>query len=51
MSTDKSKEEPPRCPQCAQPLHDEPVIIDHAIQVGLACADHGVKSIAEPFDL
>lgn len=49
MSTAKDSEEPHACPQCGQALHDEPVIIDHALRVGLACTDHGVASIAEPF--
>lgn len=30
---------------CGQALHEEPVIVDHALRVGLVCADHCVASI------
>lgn len=49
MSTEKVSEEPRTCPQCGQLLHDEPIVIDHALRIGLACNQHGVASIAEPF--
>ena len=49
MSTESVSEEPPGCPQCGQALHDEPVVLDHALRVGLVCTDHGVASVAEPF--
>ena len=48
MSTEKADEEPQTCSQCGQLLHDEPVIVDHALRVGLACNQHGIASIAEP---
>lgn len=51
MSTEEASEEPGACPQCGQALHDEPVIIDHALRVGLACTMHGVASITEPFTI
>lgn len=47
MSTEKASEEPQTCPQCGQLLHDEPIVIDHALRIGLACNQHGVASIAE----
>ena len=49
MSTEQVSEKTQGCPHCGQPLHDEPVVVDHALRVGLVCADHGVASIAEPF--
>lgn len=49
MSTEKTSEEPRTCPQCGRVLHDEPIIVDHALRVGLMCDRHGVASIAEPF--
>lgn len=49
MSTEKVSEEPRTCPQCGQLLHDEPIVINHALRIGLACNQHGVASIAEPF--
>ncbi|WP_160317596.1 hypothetical protein [Arthrobacter sp. RIT-PI-e] len=49
MSTKEPSEEPRSCPHCGQLLHDEPVVIDHALRIGLACNQHGIASIAEPF--
>jgi hypothetical protein len=49
MSPEKANEEPRTCPQCGQVLHDEPVIVDHALRVGLACTQHGVATIVDPF--
>jgi hypothetical protein len=49
MPTEKATEEPQACPQCGQALQDEPVIVDHALRVGLACTQHGVACIASPF--
>lgn len=49
MSNEKASEELRACPQCGQALHDEPVVIDHALRVGLACTRHGVAAVAEPF--
>ena len=49
MSTDKAGEEPQTCPHCGQTLHDEPIVVDHALRVGLTCNQHGIASIAEPF--
>lgn len=51
MSTEKGSKEPRNCRQCGQLLHDEPIIIDHALRVGLACTMHGVASITEPFTI
>lgn len=49
MSAEKANKELQTCPQCGQALHDEPIIVDHALRVGLACVQHGVASIVEPF--
>jgi hypothetical protein len=49
MSPEKVSDEPQTCPLCGQVLHDEPIIVDHALRVALACTQHGVASIAEPF--
>jgi hypothetical protein len=49
MQTTKDNEEPQACPHCGQALHDQPVVIDHALHVGLACTQHGITSIANPF--
>lgn len=48
MSSEKASEEPRSCPRCGQDLHDEPIIVDHALRVGLTCTQHGVASISEP---
>ncbi|HEY8752182.1 MAG TPA: hypothetical protein VIM40_00830 [Arthrobacter sp.] len=49
MPTERVSEKTQGCPQCGQALHEEPVVVDHALRVGLVCADHGVASIAAPF--
>ncbi|MDP9887845.1 hypothetical protein [Pseudarthrobacter enclensis] len=49
MSTEDVREKQQGCPQCGQPLHDEPVVVDHALRVGQFCVDHGIASIVEPF--
>ncbi|MHA7241518.1 hypothetical protein [Arthrobacter sp. TMS1-12-1] len=51
MSTERISEEPQTCPHCGQLLHEEPIIIDHALRVGLACTQHGVATITEPFTI
>lgn len=49
MLTEKAREEPQTCPHCGQVLHDEPIVVDHALRVGLTCDQHGIASIVEPF--
>lgn len=36
------------CPHCGQALRDEPLVVDHALRIGLVCTSHGVVSIADP---
>jgi hypothetical protein len=36
------------CPICGRQLHDEPVVVDHALHPGLVCPDHGVTSVEDP---
>lgn len=48
MDALRMNDEAQTCPQCAQVLHDEPLVVDHALRVGLVCTDHGVVSIADP---
>ncbi|MEG9250292.1 hypothetical protein V6S67_19550 [Arthrobacter sp. Soc17.1.1.1] len=49
MSTQEASDEPQTCPHCGQVLHDEPVVVDHALRVALACIQHGIATIADPF--
>lgn len=49
MSTEDVSEKREGCPQCGQSLHDEPVVVDHALRVGRVCTDHGLAAIIEPF--
>lgn len=49
MSVETACEESRICPHCGQTLHGEPIVVDHALRVGLTGNQHGITSIAEPF--
>lgn len=49
MEPETSADARATCPRCERQLHDEPVVVDHALRLGLVCPDHGLTSVEAPF--